>query len=46
MARLGYLISIFIVLVTVNGAKEDLDHLRIKRVSLHSYCLIDLIALL
>lgn len=46
MARLGYLISIFIVLVAVNGAKEDLSHLRIKRVSLVPYCLKDLIALL
>ena len=46
MARLSYLISILIVLVAVNGAKEDLNHLRIKRVSLEPYCLIDLIYLL
>lgn len=46
MARLNYLIIVFIVLVAVNEAKEDLDHLRIKRVSLFPYCLEDLIALL
>lgn len=46
MARLHYLISTIIVLVAVNGAKEDLDHLRIKRVSIFPYCLTDLIALL
>lgn len=46
MAQLNYLISIFIVLVAVNGAKEDLNHLRIKRVSSNSWCHFDLFVLL